>query len=86
MNIFYFRLTFVVAWWAPRLLSGNENSILIVISRHINSKNLLFSKHIDCGMGLERLVSVIQDKRSNYDTDIFGPIFLAIQAGTGQTN
>jgi alanyl-tRNA synthetase len=37
-------------------------------------------------MGLERLVSVIQDKRSNYDTDIFGPIFLAIQAGTGQTN
>jgi alanyl-tRNA synthetase len=47
---------------------------------------LLFSKHIDCGMGLERLVSVIQDKRSNYDTDIFGPIFLAIQAGTGQIN
>ena len=36
-------------------------------------------------MGLERLVSVIQDKRSNYDTDIFGPIFLAIQAGTGLT-
>ena len=40
-------------------------------------------QHIDCGLGLERLVSVIQDKRSNYDTDMFGPLFSAIQAGTG---
>ncbi|XP_050437288.1 alanine--tRNA ligase, cytoplasmic-like [Adelges cooleyi] len=39
-------------------------------------------KHIDCGMGFERLVSVIQDKRSNYDTDIFQPLFIAIQSGT----
>ena len=31
--------------------------------------------HIDCGMGLERLVSVIQNKRSNYDTDMFMPLF-----------
>ncbi|KAF7264334.1 hypothetical protein GWI33_000302 [Rhynchophorus ferrugineus] len=40
-------------------------------------------KHIDCGLGLERLVSVIQDKRSNYDTDLFVPLFDAIQKGTG---
>lgn len=40
-------------------------------------------KHIDCGLGLERLVSVIQNKRSNYDTDLFMPIFEAIQKGTG---
>lgn len=39
-------------------------------------------KHIDCGMGFERLVSVIQDKRSNYDTDVFQPLFAAIQSGT----
>ena len=41
------------------------------------------AQHIDCGMGLERLVSVIQDKSSNYDTDMFTPLFAAIQAGTG---
>jgi len=41
------------------------------------------NKHIDCGMGFERLVSVIQNKRSNYDTDLFGPLFAAISAGTG---
>jgi alanyl-tRNA synthetase len=41
------------------------------------------NKHIDTGMGLERLVSVIQDKRSNYDTDVFTPLFEAIQNLTG---
>lgn len=47
------------------------------------SLKLLPKKHIDCGMGYERLVSVIQDKRSNYDTDVFVPLFDAIQKGTG---
>ena len=43
------------------------------------SLKLLPRKHIDCGLGLERLVSVIQEKRSNYDTDIFMPLFAAIE-------
>jgi alanyl-tRNA synthetase len=34
-------------------------------------------------MGFERLVSVLQDKRSNYDTDVFMPLFARIQELTG---
>uniref|UniRef100_A0A0N5AUZ2 Alanine--tRNA ligase n=1 Tax=Syphacia muris TaxID=451379 RepID=A0A0N5AUZ2_9BILA len=36
-------------------------------------------KHIDCGLGFERLVAVLQNKESNYDTDVFTPIFNSIE-------
>ena len=41
------------------------------------------AKHIDCGCGFERLVSVVQEKLSNYDTDCFTPLFEAIEKQTG---
>ncbi|KAF2155792.1 hypothetical protein K461DRAFT_221035 [Myriangium duriaei CBS 260.36] len=41
------------------------------------------NKHIDTGLGYERLVSILQDKPSNYDTDVFTPLFKKIQELTG---
>jgi len=43
------------------------------------SLDSLKEKHIDTGMGFERLVRILQKKNSNYDTDIFTPIIEAIE-------
>lgn len=60
------------------------NLVFIQFNRESDgSLKLLPKKHIDCGLGLERLVSVIQNKRANYDTDFFMPIFKVIENGTG---
>jgi len=42
------------------------------------------AKHVDTGMGFERMCAVLQNKESNYDTDVFTPLIGRISAGTGK--
>lgn len=42
------------------------------------------ARHVDTGMGFERLVRVIQDKQSNYDTDIFTGTIDTVEKITGK--
>jgi alanyl-tRNA synthetase len=48
------------------------------------SLELLPAKHVDTGMGFERLVRVLQNKKSNYDTDIFSGTIEAIEKISGK--
>jgi len=60
------------------------NNVFIQFDRQPDkSLKHLPAKHVDTGMGFERLVSALQDKVSNYATDIFTPLFDRIQEVTG---
>lgn len=60
------------------------NNVFMQYDRQADkSLKSLPAKHIDTGMGFERLVSALQDKSSNYATDIFTPLFAKIQEVTG---
>ena len=60
------------------------NNVFIEYNREPDrSLRSLPSKHVDTGLGYERLVSVLQNKMSNYDTDVFTPLFKTIQEVTG---
>ncbi len=60
------------------------NLVFIEFNRKTDGKlEPLPAKHIDTGMGFERLCMVMQDVKSNYDTDVFQPIIqqLALMSG-----
>jgi alanyl-tRNA synthetase len=54
------------------------NIVFMEYDRKQSGMEFLPQQNIDCGMGFERLVSVLQNVDSNYDTDIFQPILRRI--------
>jgi alanyl-tRNA synthetase len=62
------------------------NLVFIEFNRKSDgSLEQLPNKHVDTGMGFERLCMVLQGKNSNYDTDVFSPLIREIETLTNTT-
>src|SRR5438552_3300215 len=60
------------------------NNVFMEFNRQADGTlNPLPAPSIDTGMGLERVTAVLQDKLSNYDTDLFTPLLAAIGVRVG---
>jgi alanyl-tRNA synthetase len=60
------------------------NLVFMELSRKADGNLIpLKEKHIDTGMGFERLAMVLQGKQSNYDTDVFTPLISFLEKETG---
>ena len=63
------------------------NNVFIQYNRlSANELIPLPQKHVDTGMGLERIVSIIQGVPSNYATDLLSPLLDVVQQITGQSD
>lgn len=61
------------------------NLVFIQFNRKSNGQlEPLPDKHVDTGMGFERLCMAVQNKQSNYDTDVFQPLIKKISEITGK--
>ena len=61
------------------------NNVFIQFNRKADgSLENLPEKHVDTGMGFERLCMVLQDKSATYDTDVFTPLIAKIEELTGR--
>lgn len=61
------------------------NLVFIQYNRKSNGVlELLPNRHVDTGMGFERLCMTLQGKKSNYDTDVFQPLIQTIAKSAGK--